>query len=355
MIDIKKIGIAFTLFGIFGCIEPNVEDLWTMTTETILETNGFARNIDIVDNTAFVAAGQSGVQVWDLVSASQVQNFTGYVEGGAFLEFDDIALIKRDATNNTIFVSESNKDVKIFHYDGEDSLTYRNTIMSAKTKDFISFPTMTDQIVMYSADNDDGMKWHFYNLDTTDIFGIEFIEWTPYGGDEIYTPGKATGIDSNGDNQIAMAVDQMGVELFSMDSLGASPVFEGRVDTDGNAEQVLLHDNGLFVACDDAGADYIPYTDFTTDDSSRTSPVPLDGYNRARFAQDLTVDHISISGDIAALSLGSKGIALYDISNPSAPEEKGIFPIGYTYRSQFWGDKLVVCSREGLQILNIYK
>ena len=53
--------------------------------------------------------------------------------------------------------------------------------MSARTKDFVSFPSSLDQFVMYSADNDDGLKWHFYNLDSTSSFGIEFIEWTPYG------------------------------------------------------------------------------------------------------------------------------------------------------------------------------
>ena len=48
--------------------------------------------------------------------------------------------------------------------------------MSARTKDFIAFPSALDQFVMYSADNDDGLKWHFYNLDTTSSFGIEFID-----------------------------------------------------------------------------------------------------------------------------------------------------------------------------------
>jgi len=349
MIDIKKIVSIFIVLNFMGCLEPNVEDLWSLSSEGTLETNGFARNVDFEGNTAFVAAGQSGVQIWDLTTQTQLQDFTGYIEGGTFLEFEDIALIQRDSTNKIIFVAESNKDVKIFHYDSEDSLTYRNTIMSAKTKDFISYPTSNDQFVMYSADNDDGMKWHFYNLDTTEIFGIDFIEWTPFGGDEIYTPGKALGVDSNGETRIAMAVDQMGVELFSMDSLGVAPTFVGRVNTEGNAEQVVLHNQGLFVSCDDAGAMYIPYSHF---DTSRTPPLPI-GLLEARFAKDLTVDHIAINGNVAALSLGSKGIALYDISDPSQPEEKGIFPIGYTYESQFWDDQLVVCSRSGIQIFTI--
>ena len=327
-----------------GCIEPNTDGLWSITVESILQTDGFSRDVAIEDYTAYVATGQYGIQVWDLQSQSMSAGFTGYDEGGTFLEFEDPSLIGRDETNKLIFVSESGKDVKIFHYDGGDSIFYRNTIMSAKTKGFVSFPSETDQFIMYTADNDDGMKWHFYNLDTTNIFGIEFIEWTPYGGGEIYTPGKPQGIDSDGESYIAMAVDQLGVELYSIDSLGADPSLVGRVDTEGNGEQVTLTSDGVFAACDDAGAYFIPTGKFLGIGGSST-----------RFAEDLTVDHIGVNNGIAVLSLGAKGIALYDVTEPTAPIEKGIFPVGYTYKSQFWGEKLLVCSREGLQILTIEK
>jgi hypothetical protein len=326
-----------------GCIEPNTDDLWSITVESILQTDGFSRDVAIEDYTAYVATGQYGIQVWDLQSQSMSAGFTGYEEGGTFLEFDDPSLIGRDETNKLIFVSEPGKDVKILHYDGGDSIFYRNTIMSAKTKGFVSFPSETDQFIMYTADNDDGMKWHFYNLDTTNIFDIEFIEWTPYGGGEIYTPGKPQGIDSDGESYIAMAVDQLGVELYSIDSLGADPSLVGRVDTEGNGEQVTLTSDGVFAACDDAGVYFIPTGKFSGAGSS------------TRFAEDLTVDHIGVNNGIAVLSLGAKGIALYDVTEPTAPVERGIFPVGYTYKSQFWGEKILVCSREGLQILTIEK
>ena len=71
------------------------------------------------------------------------------------------------------------------------------------------------------------------------------------------------------------------------------------------------------------------------------------------FAEDLTVDHISTHGDIAVLSIGPKGIALYDISDPSNPEPRGIFDVGYVYRSHFWNDRLLLCTRAGLKILTI--
>ena len=353
MTDIKSLASmpAYLLFlytillaSIFsGCIEPNAEDLWSYTVESVLQTDGFSRDVAIENNIAYVATGQYGIQVWDLQSQSLSAGFTGYEEGGAFLEFDDPTLIGRDETNKLIFVSEPGKDVKIFHYDGGDSIFYRNTIMSAKTKGFVSFPSETDQFIMYAADNDDGMKWHFYNLDTTNIFDIEFIEWTPYGGGEIYTPGKPQGIDSDGESYIAMAVDQLGVELYSIDSLGADPNLVGRVDTEGNGEQVTLTSDGVFAACDDAGAYFI-----TTEKFSGTG-------TSTRFADDLTVDHIAVNNGIAALSLGAKGIALYDVTEPTAPVERGIFPVGYVYKTQFWGEKLMVCSREGLQILTIEK
>jgi hypothetical protein len=342
MIVIRNLPVIFSMLLVFnGCIEPITESLWSISVDAILQTDGFARDVSIAENTAFVAAGQSGIQIWDISSRSKSSGFTGYEEGGTFLEFNDLLLIGHDVINKLIFVSESNEDVKIFHYDGGDSLIYRNTIMSARTKDFVSFPSASGQFIMYAADNDDGMKWHTYNLDTTNLFGIEFIEWTPIGGTEIYTPGKPMGIDSDGVNFIALAVDQLGVELYSIDGLGAEPVLNGRIDTEGNAEKVTLVSDGVFAACDDAGAVYIPNENFS------------DGYTTYRFAEDLTVDHIAVRGNIAALTLGSKGIALYDISDPTMPEEKGIFPIGYSYKSQFWGEKLLVCSREGLQILTV--
>ena len=131
-----------------GCIEPNTDDLWSITVESILQTDGFSRDVAIEDYTAYVATGQYGIQVWDLQSQSMSAGFTGYEEGGTFLEFDDPSLIGRDETNKLIFVSEPGKDVKILHYDGGDSIFYRNTIMSAKTKGFVSFPSETDQFIM---------------------------------------------------------------------------------------------------------------------------------------------------------------------------------------------------------------
>ena len=332
---------------IVGCMQPNEENIWSLTEEETLSTNGFCRNISVVNNIAYVAAGQSGVQIWDLNSGSKINEFFGYYDSGEFQEFQDIAIVQPEMVNNLLFVNESNQSVLVFLMEDPDQLIFRGSIMSARTKDFISFSSFdeVDRFYMLAADNDDGLKYHKFKLDTTynQILG-ESISWKPiFGiGGETPTDGKALGIDSDGVSKVALAVDQLGVEIYNFDSLGSDLLLHSKHDLEGNAEQVKLTENGLFVSCDDVGAYYLDNNHIESGQGSVT-----------HFAEDLTVDHISVNGDIAVLSIGSKGIALYDVSDPLNPEPRGIFDVGYVYRSKFWNGKLLLCARSGLKIVTI--
>ena len=62
---------------------------------------------------------------------------------------------------------------------------------------------------------------------------------------------------------------------------------------------------------------------------------------------------ISIKDDIAVLSIGSKGIALYDVSDIQNPKAKGIFDVGYTYKTEFWNGHILICTRSGLKTAKI--
>ena len=342
MIIIKKvIFIPITLFFI-GCMHPNEESIWSVSEVIVLSTDGFCRNVSVSNDLAYVAAGQSGVQVWDLISGERLHGFLGYSQDGSYLEFDDIALVQRDEENDLIFVAESNKKVKIFHFGDDNEFLYRNEIMSDKTKDFISFNVPGNKFTMFVADNDDGLKWGTYRSDTTIVFNIEIINWMPSIGGEVATDGKPLGVDSDGVSKVVMAVDQLGVEFYDFDTLGAEPVLISRFDLEGNAEQVKLTDIGAFVSCDDFGAYFLSNNYIESGQGSVT-----------HFAEDLTVDHISVNDNIAVLSIGPKGIALYDISDPLKPEPRGIFDIGYVYRSKFWNGKLLACTRSGLKIVTI--
>ena len=115
-----------------------------------------------------------------------------------------------------------------------------------------------------------------------------------------------------------------------------------RIDTEGNAENVLISNDGVFVSCDDAGAYFIPIESFNS------------GGIKYQFGENLTVDHIAVKNEIASLSLGSKGIALL-IYLILLTRRKRYFPVGYTYRTVFWKDRLLACTREGLQEIKIEK
>ena len=70
-------------------MEPNSDNLWSVSIDSVFETQGFARSVTIEGSKAFVAAGQSGSQIWDLSGRSLIQDFMGYEEGGTFLEFEE--------------------------------------------------------------------------------------------------------------------------------------------------------------------------------------------------------------------------------------------------------------------------
>lgn len=342
MIIIKKVIFIPIIIFFIGCMHPNEESIWSVSEGVVLSTDGFCRNVSVSNDLAYVAAGQSGVQIWDLISGERLHGFLGYSQDGSYLEFDDIALVQRDEENDLIFVAESNKKVKIFHFGDDNEFLYRNEIMSDKTKDFISFNVPGNRFTMFVADNDDGLKWGTYRSDTTIVFNIEIINWMPSIGGEVATDGKPLGVDSDGVSKVVMAVDQLGVEFYDFDTLGAEPVLSSRFDLEGNAEQVKLTDIGAFVSCDDFGAYFLSNNYIESGQGSVT-----------HFAEDLTVDHISVNDDIAVLSIGPRGIALYDISDPLKPEPRGIFDIGYVYRSNFWNGKLLACTRSGLKIVTI--
>ena len=348
MIIIKKIYFLLITILFFSCMEPNDEDLWSVEQISILNTQGFCRDVSIEKNIAYVASGQAGVQVWDLESENVLNEYLGYSQDGSYIEFDDISIVKRDDVNNLLFVTETNKKVKVFYFDDSSNFVYRNEIMSDRTKDYVSFPTGVNRFTMYVADNDDGLKWGTYRSDTTTVFNLEIINWMPTAGGELSTDGKPLGIDSNGEDLVAMAVDQLGVEFYSLifdqsiENSGGEPVFLSRFDLSGNAEQVKLTEKGAYISVDDFGAYFL----------KKESILSGEGL-AIHFAEDLTVDHISVENNIAVLSIGSKGVALYDISDFNNPKAKGIFDVGYTYKTEFWNGHILICTRLGLKLAKI--
>lgn len=336
MINTKiQTSLVFCCLMLFGCIQPDQESLWSTSVEKTINTSGFSRDVHMQGDTAFIAAGQSGLQIWNIDSEIMIDQYEGF--GSADLE--DVGRVYYDHLNSLVFIMDQSKIM----FDEYDSTLFEapTPIGDSHNEDFIVLSDTLDTFYIYFVDRDegDGFKWAQYDFEEVPFIGEI---WQMQSDGQIRPSSPMKGLSHGGDH-IAVAGDQLGVYLYTISSIGSTPELVSRIDTEGNAENVNIVDDGVFVSCDDAGAYFIPIGSFSGDGSSY------------RFAEDLTVDHIAVKDDMASLSLGSKGIALYDISDPTQPEEKGIFPIGYTYRTVFWKDRLLACTREGMQVVKVEK
>ena len=71
MIDTKNKILIAGLILIFGsCIEPVSDDLWSVMIEKECGTSGYARDVHVENDIAYVAAGEGGAEIWDLSSGS---------------------------------------------------------------------------------------------------------------------------------------------------------------------------------------------------------------------------------------------------------------------------------------------
>ena len=63
MINIKQNTLSLIIFlSLFGCIDPNNDDLWSISIDATLETNGFA----IIDQDKEIAIMQKEIEVLKL-------------------------------------------------------------------------------------------------------------------------------------------------------------------------------------------------------------------------------------------------------------------------------------------------
>ena len=333
MMIIRSIFTALISFFILGCMEPNKENLWKLDSVAHLKTEGYCRDVFISGDSVFIAAGQAGIQLWDIssiVSPKIIWDMT-LTEIGANKE---ISQIEYEPSIKQLFILESNE--RPIHIDlsrGDSSPIVLGQFSSEKTKEFRVITNNSDSFTAFAADNDDGLKWSRFDYDTT--FGI----WFNSAGGEITSRGNPNGIDIYGSSLI-LTLDQLGIELYQNNL----EILSSRIhkDLDGNARSVkMISEQEFYIACEDGGA----YRLFLSNS--------LEWQYMVQFAKDLFVTHVSSNNDQISLSCASNGLALYESKQNGQVEERGIHDIGYVYHTEFSNDYLFAATRDGLQILMI--
>ena len=328
----KNLILLSIIASFFGCIEPNSEDIWTLNKIAQVDTEGYCRDVFISGDSVFVAAGQAGVQLFDIstITSPTLIWSMSLSELGVSKE---ISQVEYKSSIKQLFALESNE--RPIHIDLSlgDTASVVGQFSSEQTKEFRVIIKSTNSFTMYAADNDDGLKISTFEYDSS--FGL----WFNTAGDEIASVGNPNGIDIY-ENEIVLTLDQLGIEAFHNE--GGSITSSYHIDLEGNARAVTM-ENGeeFYIACEDGGAFRL-----STGFSAQWEYM-------VQFAKDLFVTHVTSNDHQLAVSCASNGLGLYEAVQPSTVEERGIHDIGYVYHSEFSNGYVFAATREGLQILQI--
>jgi hypothetical protein len=328
----KKLILLSIIASLFSCMEPNPEDIWTLNKIAQVDTEGYCRDVYISGDSVFVAAGQAGVQLFDIstITSPTLIWSMSLSELGVSKE---ISQVEYKSSIKQLFALESNE--RPIHIDLSlgDTASVVGQFSSEQTKEFRVIIKSTNSFTLYAADNDDGLKISTFEYDSS--FGL----WFNTAGDEIASVGNPNGIDIY-ENEIVLTLDQLGIEAFHNE--GGSITSSYHIDLEGNARAVTM-ENGeeFYIACEDGGAFRL-----STGFSAQWEYM-------VQFAKDLFVTHVTSNDHQLAVSCASNGLGLYEAVQPSTVEERGIHDIGYVYHSEFSNGYVFAATREGLQILEI--
>jgi hypothetical protein len=328
----KKLILLSIIASFFGCIEPNSEDIWTLNKIAHVETEGYCRDVYISGDSVFVAAGQAGIQLWDIstITAPTLVWKKSLSELGVSKE---ISQVEYEPSIKQLFALESNERPIHLDLSKGDTVSVVGQFSSEKTKEFRIVTNSVTSFTCYAADNDDGLKISTFEYDSG--FGL----WFNTTGEEIASVGNPNGIDIY-ENEIVLTLDQLGIEAYHNENGLITSAYH--IDLEGNSRAVTMLNGGeFFVASEEAGAFRLAI-----------------GFSsqweyKVQFAKDLFVTHITSNNNQIAVSCASNGLALYEEKQPNSIEERGIHAIGYVYHAEFSNGYLFAASREGLQIFEI--
>ena len=330
--SMKHLILLLIIASVFSCMEPDTEDLWTLNKLAHVETEGYCRDVFISGDSVFVAAGQAGIQLWD-ISTKTTPTLVWKKSLSELGVSKEISQVEYEASIEQLFALESNERPIHLDLSMGDTASLVGQFSSEQTKEFRVNTNSANSFTVYAADNDDGLKLSTFVYDSS--FGL----WFNTAGVEIASVGNPNGIDIY-ENEIVLTLDQLGIEAFHDENGLITSSYH--IDLEGNARAITMINGGEFyIACEDGGAFRLA-TSFSSQWDFKN-----------QFAKDLFVTHVAVNSHQLALSCASNGLALYKTGSDKKVQERGIHDIGYVYHSEFSNGYLFAATREGLQIFEI--
>ncbi|MGK7931313.1 MAG: cadherin domain-containing protein, partial [Microcystaceae cyanobacterium] len=284
------------------------------------DTSGYAYDVEVVGNTAYVADDDDGLQIIDITTSSAPTLIGSYDTSGYAYDVEVVG--------NTAYVADDDDGLKIIDITTPSAPTFvgrYDTSGSAKDVEVVGNTA-------YVADSSSGLQI----IDITTSSAPTFV-----GSYDTDTSGYAKDVEVVG-NTAYVADGYGGLQIIDITTPSA-PTLIGRYNTSGYAYDVEVVGNTAYVADSSGGLQII---DITTS----SAPTLIGSYDTSGYAYD-----VEVVGNTAYVADSSGGLKIIDITTPSAPTLIGSYDTSrYAYDVEVVGNTAyIVDSGGGLKILDV--
>ena len=319
----KYLKYIFLVFIILSfCGRPEVtepEATFIMIGECPLP--GYAKKIELVDNLAYVANGQGGLQIVDITNAEST-----YVIGQYVADRDLSGVAVRDTFAYVALASSTSGGLVVLNIVdptnpvliGQDPTIYAYDVVAPSN----------DTMYVYVA-----ARYWFH---VEDIY--TFPQYPQYAR-RFSTPGNIRSVHMS-DTIAYLACEQMGLQIINLAQPIDSLALVGWVDTPSNARHVYAIGDQAYVADGRGGLIIIDVTDIE-------NPAVMSQFDTPDYA-----NAVFVVDDRAYVADGDGGLQVIDVSVPSQPRFYGEFQTSYANGVCVRNDTIFVADRDmGLVIL----
>jgi hypothetical protein len=281
---------------------------------------GYAKDLELIADLAYVANGQGGLQIVD------IGNFDSTIVVGEYNADRDVSGVTvRDTFAYLALASSTSGGLVTLNIADPTNPFFIGQDPTIFAFDVVAPPSET--MYVYIA----ARYW----------FHVEDVYTYPPGPSyarRFTTPGNIRAVYM-ADSLAYLACEQMGLHIFNLaqpDSLA----YAGWVDTPSNARQLYVIDNYAYIADGRAGLIIIDVSDIA-------NPFIVGEYDTPDYANG-----VFVSGSNAYIADGDGGLQVVDVSDPSDPDYYGSLETSYANGVYVRGDTIYVADRDmGLVIV----
>jgi hypothetical protein len=299
-INNSRIKMLISMIAVCGtclllwCGRPEPHEQATYTILSTCQLPGYAEDIALSGNYAYIANGQAGLQIIDISDPESTALIGEYITGksaqGVAIR-DSLAFIATASGNGLVVVNIENPAAC--------------SLLGAD-------PGYTEYRVFALPDT------FYVYIAALDFFIIEncSIPQYPYYDERVSTPGDARGIFVY--NSLAfVACEQMGLYIYYTARPDSAVYLVGSIDTPSNAQNVYVSGDLAYVADGRGGLIII-------DISDPAAPFITGIYNTPEYA-----NNVHVVNDLAYVADGDGGIQVVDVSDPADPVLYGMIETSY--------------------------